>query len=162
MAIYKKLDIATFQLNQAIGLLVSGYDYFSAITLAGAADGIYCGLLSAENRKNFNHDLVQLEHELNGTVLTVGDAGRGANDELMVNKLKHWERGESESLEFDPEICALGAITKAVANNILITAKHSPEIGALYIWIDQNSDRFKSCGIDTSPISNLVKAWGKE
>ncbi|MCO6185220.1 hypothetical protein [Rhizobium sp. L1K21] len=45
-AVYLKADVAVTQLEDAISLFISGR-YLSAITLAGAADAIFCGVIEA-------------------------------------------------------------------------------------------------------------------
>jgi hypothetical protein len=54
---HSKLDIATNQLESAIGLFVSDRDKFSAITLAGAADTIFNQLLLDQGKENFTDHL---------------------------------------------------------------------------------------------------------
>jgi hypothetical protein len=51
-----------------------------------------------------------------GSVMTEAEAGRGLNDTLKINALKHLNRDEDEYLDLDPDECGLGAILKACAN----------------------------------------------
>ncbi len=140
---YTRLQLAESQLESAIGLFITGQDRFSAITLAGAADVILTRLVLNSGKKTFTDSLLE-EHQKSGSSdESRATYGKGINDALYINQLKHMDVGEDGYLELDPEGCALGAILKALVNYLQIDG-HQPDLfNAFRLWMTQNLDHSK-------------------
>lgn len=113
---YDKVEAATQQLRTAIALYVGKKDRVSAITLAGAADSILSPMVRLEGKQNFAEYMRKEAEADTGIVMTEADVGRGLNDTLKINALKHLNDDEDEYLDLDPDESGLGAILKACVN----------------------------------------------
>lgn len=140
MKSHSKFDIATKQLESAIGLFVSDRDKFSAITLAGAADTIFNQFLLDQGKENFTDHSRKMEAEKTGVLHTLGEHGKEINDTLRINALKHLDRNEDEYVEMDLDECALAAISKAVANYVGLDGREADFIQAFLCWVKINVD----------------------
>ena len=60
------------------------------------------------------------------------------NDVLKVNALKHMVEGEDDTIEFDVDIAAFGAILKAVTNYLTLHPEKPDFIKALLYWVHTN------------------------
>ena len=137
---HKKLDLANDQLESAIGLFVSDRDKFSVITLAGAADVIFCQLILNENRQNFTDHSLREHMEKTGENRTRSGHGRDLNDTLHINDLKHMDKNDDEYIEMDLEECAVGAILKAIVNHVELCGRKTDFVNAFLHWVRLNLD----------------------
>lgn len=137
---YNRLDLAQNQLEAAIGLFVSGGDRFSSISLAGAADVIFCRLLITRGVENFTEFSLRLERERGGDPGSREDHGKELNDTLFINHLKHMDDGDEGFIDLDPDECALAAILKAVANFVILADKQHDFVQAFMAWVRINLD----------------------
>ena len=131
---HKKLALAQQQLETAIGLFVSRKDRISAISLAGAADGILHGLILKADKKPFADYAMGVREALSGETPAKAKYAKHINDKLNINDLKHMDEGEPDDITFDPDISALGAILKAIANHHILVLDHPPFIMAMLQW----------------------------
>jgi hypothetical protein len=137
---HSKLDIATNQLESAIGLFISDRDKFSAITLAGAADTIFNQLLLDQGKGNFTDHLRKKEAEKTCILLTRGKYGKEINDLLRINAVKHMDKNDDDYVEMDLDECALATISKAVTNYIDLAGRKASFIKAFLYWMKLNVD----------------------
>src|SRR5665647_281594 len=100
---HSKFDIASKQLESAIGLFVSNRDKLSAITLAGAADTILNQLLLNDGKENFTDYLRKKAASKTGVLQTRGEYGKEINDILRINSLKHMDKNDDDYVEMDLE-----------------------------------------------------------
>lgn len=131
---HKKLALAQQQLETAIGLFVSRKDRVSAISLAGAADGILHGLVLKAGKKPFADYAIGVREALSGETPAKAKFAKHINDKLNINDLKHMDEDGQDEVTFDPDISALGAILKAIANHHILVPDHSPYIKAMLQW----------------------------
>ncbi len=129
-----KLALAQQQLETAIGLFVSRRDRVSAITLAGAADGILHGLVLKAGKQPFSDYAMGVREALSGETPAKAKFARHINDKLNINDLKHMDEAEEDEVEFDTDISALGAILKAIANHHILVPEHPDFIKAMLQW----------------------------
>jgi hypothetical protein len=129
-----KLALAQQQLETAIGLFVSRRDRISAITLAGAADGILHGLVLKAGKQPFSDYAMGVREAMSGETPAKAKYARHINDQLNINDLKHMDEGASDDVTLDIDISALGAILKAIANHHTLVPKHPDFIQAMLQW----------------------------
>lgn len=151
MTSHSKLDIAASQLECAVALYVSNRDKVSAITLAGAADVIFSQLLLDKNSENFTDVMILSEFEKTGVLLKRSQAGSNINDVLAINILKHMDPGDSDNVEIDVELSALGAIAKAVCNYIDLGGEKSNAVLAFRAWSTIPANREHLIRLGVSP-----------
>jgi hypothetical protein len=121
---HKRLDAAVAQLHTAIALYLSGSDYLSAATLAGAADGQLGEALQLVGKDHALRSMVplltKLTERLTGEALTDRDAW---NDQNAVRDwLKH-SKGQSETLRFDAKEAAFALIDRGIINFVRLTGR---------------------------------------
>ena len=91
-----KLELAQRQLETAIGLFVSRRDRISAITLAGAADGILHGLVLKAGKQPFADYAMGVTEALSGTTPAKAKFAKHINDTLrrccMIQLRREWGR----------------------------------------------------------------------
>lgn len=131
---FTKLQLAERQLETAIGLFVSRRDRISAITLAGAADGILHGLVIKAGKQPFSDYAMGVREALSGETPAKAKYAKHINDTLKINDLKHMDEGGNEEVSLNPDISALGAILKAVANHRTLVPKSPSFINAMLQW----------------------------
>ena len=129
-----KLQIAQRQLETAIGLFVSRKDRLAAITLAGAADGILHGLVLKAGKQPFADYAMGVREALAGETPAKAKFAKHINDKLNINDLKHMDEDGSDTVTLDPDISALGAILKAIANHHTLVPEHPDFIKAMLQW----------------------------
>lgn len=129
-----KLALAEQQLETAIGLFVSRRDRVSAITLAGAADGILHGLVLKAGKQPFADYAMGVREALSGETPARAKFARHINDQLNINDLKHMDELGGDEVTLDPDISALGAILKAIANHHKLAPEHPDFIKAMLQW----------------------------
>lgn len=129
-----KLALAERQLETAIGLFVSRRDRISALSLAGAADGILHGLVLKAGKQPFADYALGVTEALAGQTPAKAKFSRHINDQLKINDLKHMDEGGPDEVAFDPDVSALGAILKAIANHKKLVPEHPDFIKAMLQW----------------------------
>lgn len=129
-----KLALAQQQLETAIGLFVSRRDRLSAITLAGAADGILHGLVLKAGKQPFSDYAMGIREALSGETPAKAKFAKHINDQLNINDLKHMDAEDDDDVTLDPDISALGAILKAIANHHTLVPEHPDFITAMLQW----------------------------
>src|SRR5229473_274023 len=143
---YQRLDLAANQLETAIGLFISGRDRFSVITLAGAADVILSQLIINKGEENFIEFSL---HKDDDKTLTRGALGAQVNEILRINELKHMDEEDEGYVVMDIEQCALAAISKAIANFVILRG-HVDFVKAFLAWVKLNLDP-KIYNVDCDP-----------
>jgi len=134
---HKKLDLASNQLETAIGLFVSGGDKFSVITLAGAADVILCQLVLNKGEENFTDYQLKNVKDKN---ISRQKYGREINDTLSINALKHMDDDDDGMVTLNLDECALGAILKAIVNLVKLKGNDVHYVQAFMAWSRLNLD----------------------
>ena len=129
-----KLTLAQQQLETAIGLFVSRRDRISAISLAGAADGILHGLVLKAGKQPFADYAMGIREAMSGETPARAKYAKHINDQLNINDLKHMDEDGPQEITFDPDISALGAILKAIANHHQLVPEHPEFIKAMLQW----------------------------
>lgn len=129
-----KLALAEQQLETAIGLFVSRRDRVSAITLAGAADGILHGLVLKEGKLPFSDYALGVGEAMLKQTPAKAKYARYINDTLNINHLKHMDKNDEIDMTLDPSMSALAAILKAISNHSILVSKHPPFIQAMLQW----------------------------
>jgi hypothetical protein len=148
---YTRRQLAADQLRTAVCLFIADRDRFSVITLAGAADVILSRLVLTSGQENFTDSIIRMEVEKGGHKRTRAEAGKAVNDMLLINALKHFDRGDDGTVEVcDLEQCALAAILKAMANYVALSGKKEDWVQAFFLWIKQNLDP-KKYNVDCEP-----------
>lgn len=150
LRLYSRLELARNQLRAAIGLFVSGGDRFSVITLAGAADVLLSRLVINAGLENFTDSELKRELELGGTANSREEFGRGINDTLYINQLKHMDDGDDGYVDFDPDECALASVLKAIVNYALLGGRKDDFVLAFMAWVKLNLDP-KRYNVDLEP-----------
>jgi hypothetical protein len=135
---YTRLQLASFQLEAAIGLYITGRDRFSVITLAGAADTILSTLVIKNGKETFTEHLLEKTANEGGTVMSRADFGRAINDLLGINALKHLDDNDDGIVDLDPEECALAAILKALPNYLILEGHDHNLFLAFRLWVSEN------------------------
>lgn len=130
----RKLALAQRQLETAIGLFVSRRDRISAITLAGAADGILHGLVLKAGKQPFSDYAMGVREAMSGETPAKAKYARHINDKLNINDLKHMDEGATDEVTLDIDISALGSILKAIANHHTLVPEHPDFIQAMLQW----------------------------
>ena len=147
---YTRLELAANQLEAAIGLFVSGRDRFSVISLAGAADVILSRLVINLGQQNFTESMLKETIEKGGVAMSREEFGKGMNDLLFINDLKHMNDDEDGYIELDPEESALAAILKALANYVMLGGRKDNFVKAFFAWMKLNLDPTKY-NVDCDP-----------
>ncbi len=132
--VVNKLALAQQQLETAIELFVSRHDRISAITLAGAADGILHGLVLKAGKQPFSDYAMGVREVLAGQTPAKAKFAKHINDKLSINVLKHMDQGDPDTASIDPDIDALGSILKAIANHHKLVPEHPAFIKAMLQW----------------------------
>ena len=116
--------IALRQLETALRLYFEKEDYYSVITLAGAAEEILGKLLKEDGHENSLDALKKatraISERLWGEAPTEKTATR-AND--ARNRLKHWSPGQPQSVEFDAAEEAKDMLDRAIDNYYELTSE---------------------------------------
>src|SRR3989304_520601 len=115
---YDKRCIALTQIETALRLYREGDDYFSALTLAGAAEEIFGKLLKARGQSNALDDLtsgaVLLHKHLFGEEAGAKEFAERAN--RARNALKHLEAGGFPTITLDIREEAKDMLNRAIDN----------------------------------------------
>jgi len=123
-----KLQIAEIQLNRAIELFLSGEDYVSAITLAGASEEILGKLLVQKGERNILEELVDASQKIESVIY--GDASEKKKIVSLANyyrdRLKHISDGADLFFSVDSEAADL--IDRAISNYYKLTGNETSEM----------------------------------
>ena len=119
---FDKKCVALTQLETAIRLYFEGEDYFSAITLAGAAEEILGKLVTEKGLDNSLESLkvaaVKIHKRLFGSETTPKNIADVAN--RARNAMKHLNATVGSTLTFDPKENAEDMLNRAVDNYWLL------------------------------------------
>ena len=140
---YTRLELAANQLEASIGLFISGRDRFSVISLAGAADVILSRLVINSGQQNFTESMLKEAIDKGEIATTREEFGKGMNDLLFINDLKHMDDDEDGYIEIDLEECALAAVLKALSNYVILAGRKDNFVKAFYAWMRFNLDPTK-------------------
>ena len=135
---YQRFQLASKQLETAIMLFLTNQDRISAITLAGAADVIFCELVNRDGKKNYT-DILSSESGKRSRE----DIGKEINDLLHINSLKHFDKDDEEYINLDVNECAVAAILKTLVNYNMMEGKDDNLILAFRYWVKINLDPVK-------------------
>lgn len=135
---HSRFSLAETQLKTAIMLFITNGDRLSVITLAGAADVILCELVKRKGKPTFTETLKKSDNE--AVDVSLQHYGRDVNNLFSINKLKHFDEGDSEFITLDEEESALGAILKAIPNYIELAGREAYLVSVFLNWIRQNLD----------------------
>lgn len=156
-----KLALAQRQLETAIALFVSRRDRLSAITLAGAADGILHGLVLKAGKQPFSDYALGIREAMSGETPSKAKYAKHINDKLNINDLKHMDEGDADEVVLDIDISALGAILKATANHHTLVPQHPPFINAMlqWTWMFYDGKQIKEDEPYVKPAGEQVMKW---
>ncbi len=159
-----KLVLAQQQLKTAIGLFVSRTDRVSAITLAGAADGILHGLALKAGKQPFSDYAMGVSEALSGETPAKAKYARHINDKLNINDLKHMDEEEEDDVTIDTDVSALGAILKAIANHHLLVPEHPDFIKAMlqWTWMFWDGEKIREDEPYEKPAGEQIMKWYAE
>jgi hypothetical protein len=156
-----KLALAQQQLETAIGLFISRRDHVSAITLAGAADGILHGLILKEGKQPFSDYAMGVKKALTNETPAKAKYAKHINDTLNINDLKHMDEGGETDISLDPDISALGAILKAIANHHILVPEHPDFINAMLqcAWMFYDGEKIMEDEPYEKPAGEKIMQW---
>ena len=125
---HSKFDIALSQLETALRLFEEGNDYYSVVTLAGAADEIFGRLLESKGGVSALASLtkaaVAIHLEVHGT--PGGEKMFIERANLARNALKHWNVGGSDPVSLDIREEAADMLDRAISNHWAFTHRMTP------------------------------------
>jgi len=125
---YDKRCIALTQIDTALRIYREGQDYFSALTLAGAAEEILGKLLKAQGRSNALDDLtsgaILIYKHLFGEESGADEFAKRAN--RARNALKHLEAGGFPTVSIDIREEAKDMLNRAIDNYWLLEESITP------------------------------------
>jgi len=156
-----KLALAQEQLATAIALFVSRRDRVSAITLAGAADGILHGLVLKAGKQPFSDYALAMSEAMAGQTPPRAKFSKHINDKLNINDLKHMDEGDADDVTLDLDLSALGAILKAIANHHTLVPQHPDFINAMlqWTWMFYDGKKITENEPFTEPAGKEVMKW---
>ena len=115
---FDKKCIALSQLETAICLYFKGEDYFSTITLAGAAEEIFGKLVANKGLDNSLESLkeaaIKVHNIIYNTEVPPKEIAFVAN--RARNAMKHLNATEGPTFTFDPKENAIDMIERAISN----------------------------------------------
>ena len=125
---HNRRAMALQQLETALQLYFGGNDYYSVITLSGAAAEIFGQLLTAAGVENelesIKRSVVAIAGQLRGATVDPSKVADRAN--LARNALKHWKSGQMPVVEFDAVEEAKDMLERAISNYWALESKLSP------------------------------------
>ena len=123
-------DVALRQLETALKLYIKGEDYYSVVTLAGAAEELFGQLLKDSDGQNamdsLKQDVAAIHRALYNEDLSEKVIVKRANQER--NALKHWGPGKPTAFESDTQQEAKDLLDRAVNNYYGLTGYLTPEM----------------------------------
>ncbi|MFL5481823.1 MAG: hypothetical protein ACJ8AK_06505 [Gemmatimonadaceae bacterium] len=119
LAQHDRMGMALVQLETALRLYFEGQDYYSVISLSGAADEIFGQLLTANGVKNSVETIkkaaVEIHKHLTGESIEGSEIAHRAN--LAKNALKHWNvKKQPRVVSFDAREEAVDMLNRAIDN----------------------------------------------
>ncbi|GAB1267482.1 hypothetical protein NBRC116493_07350 [Aurantivibrio infirmus] len=115
---YKKVDIAKAQLDAAIKLYFIGDEYFSSITLAGAAENVFGSILKLLGKEPALYSFARTERmivqALHGEEVDENELRKAMND--VRNNIKHFSGLGEQEISLDPKESAEHMINRAISN----------------------------------------------
>lgn len=115
---HDRLRMAERQLNTALALYFEGTDYYSVITLAGAADEVFGQVLRFQGQEprleEIKKSVAAIYKKLYGRELDPKEVANRANH--ARNALKHWNKEQPIVVEFDVLEEAKDMLERAIAN----------------------------------------------
>ncbi|NIK31400.1 hypothetical protein FHY15_000496 [Xanthomonas arboricola] len=126
--IISKSEIAKRQIETACAVFLSGGDYLSVVTLAGAAEEILGSLLKRAGKSHMMDHLVELDKKLSG-----GRKFSEVSDEVnrARNALKHARDASEDLVEVAPgEADAM--LVRAIANYVVLTDDATEQMVSVY------------------------------
>jgi hypothetical protein len=123
---YHRLYVATRQLETAVAFFLSGRDYYSAITLAGAASGILSQLVMNQGHENFLDYSRRVYNVFSGFTPPRKKFEKHIKDRMGINALKHHSPTDPPSIDLDVELAAEQAVTRAVVDYIELKGQQDP------------------------------------
>ena len=133
---HNRLDLAMNQFETAVALFLAKKDYFSVITLAGAADVVFCQMITRNGESNLTDILVDHDEKERSRE----EVGREVNDLLFINDLKHLDPGKDEYISLNAYECAYTTILKGLANYNAFDSKNSKVVSDFLEWGQKNLD----------------------
>lgn len=125
---HEKQQVALMQLETALRLWSEGTDYYSVVTLAGAADEILGRLLESRGGVTALASLTQasvaihlIVHGVAGDEKKIADRANRAR-----NALKHFRSGGEHVVELDIHQEAVDMLDRAISNYWALTNSLSP------------------------------------
>lgn len=137
MPSYHRIEIAKAHLHRTIVLFVEEKDFINAITLAGAAEEVLGKFASEANLTPAMEELTDsLHNKLGGSI----DKKKIRNDYLnrAKNSLKHFNQGDDETVEIEPEEEAISMIVRAATNLFLVEGQLTEHAEIFYDYIKKN------------------------
>jgi len=120
--------MALTQLETALRLYFERQDYYSVVTLAGAADEIFGKLLTAKGLdcsiETIKKSVAAIHTHLTGSVLGSSEIVERANH--ARNALKHWSPGDPLIVTFDSLEEAKDMLNRAIDNYWALEKQLSP------------------------------------
>ncbi len=115
---HDRAEMALTQLESALRLYREGQDYYSVVTLAGAADEVLGQLLKAQGKVNSLDSWVQAVRAINDHLggPPIDPASIAARANLARNALKHWSPDQPRMISFDLEEEAADMLNRAIDN----------------------------------------------
>ncbi len=137
MPSYHRIEIAKAHLHRAIVLFLEEKDFINAITLAGAAEEVFGKFARRANLTPAMEEITDILHTEVGAEL---DKKRIRNDYLnrVKNNLKHFEQGDDELVEIEPEEEAISMIIRAMTNLFLVEGQLTEHAEIFYNYIKKN------------------------
>jgi hypothetical protein len=127
---HSRRDVAVQQLETALRLYFEGRDFYSVITLAGAADTILAQMLRIEGKEPRLEELkkatVEIARSLLGQEVSPKWVADRAN--LARNALKHWDPDQPVRVSFDAKEEATDMLDRAVTNYWSLVGEVTPEM----------------------------------
>lgn len=131
---YHRMEIASRQLETAVVMFLNGRDRFSVITLAGAASNILSQLVRNQGGEPFIDHSRRVHDALVGFTPPREKYNKYINDRLGINALKHHSADDVIYIELDEEKAAEDAISKAIADYVIVKEQEEPFVKAFLSW----------------------------
>ena len=134
---FTQIEAAERQLDRAISLFLIEKDYISAVTLAGAAEGIL-GEALKKTRKLFFYGILRLV--LKKTFLSIFNTEEKLDQHLngIRNSLKHFDGDMNKQIEHAMDLEAIQMIVRAVGSYGLLTKEVTPKSPEFVAWLRDN------------------------
>ena len=126
--------VALRQLETSLHLYFEGEDYYSVITLAGAAEEVLGKLAEAAGYQNELSSEIDVTQKIfkarHGEELPEKVVATIANKPR--NALKHWKPGDSKMIEFDAKEEATAMLDRAIGNFYVLTESMTQAMTRFY------------------------------